>query len=344
MTNLPRRAPYPASASSYLANLVLHYAKQVGVDPAEVCTVAGVAAETLADPAARLPHQMFNALWQAVAQRSGDPDFGLHLAQAADQMAAGSLLQAVLMNCATVGNALDKLTRYHGLTTDMVGLHVRLQGLEVRCGLEAAASGLALQRHHLEAMTGSLAGTLRRLTRDQVQFSAVHFTHAPPADTAEHRRLFGCPVRFGQARNELRFSRDVLTWPVALANVQLLEKLEQLAQAMPSQYAPDKWADRVARQISQKLLQGEKPDLEAVAKALALGPRQLQNRLREEDATFQRLLDALRKDAALRYLQDGELSLCDIAFLLGFTEQSAFNHAFKRWTGGRPREFQRRAN
>jgi AraC-like DNA-binding protein len=340
MPNPSPRALHPATASSYLANLLLHYGAQVGVEPAEICATAGLAPETLSDPAARVPPQTFNALWQAVAHRSGDPDFGLHLAEAADQMAGGSLLLAVLMNCATVGDALEKLARYHGLTTDMVYLRVAPHGRDVACRLEAA-SGISLQRHALEAMVGSLAGTLRRLTRDQAVFSAVHFSHAAPVSTTAHQRFFGCPVHFGQARTELRFSREVLTWPVALANAQLLEKLEQVAQAMLSQAAaPNPWANRVTHQISQKLLRGEKPDLEAVASALALGPRQLQNRLRAEGVTFQRLLDDLRRDAALRYLQDGALPLCDIAFLLGFTEQSAFNHAFKRWTGSRPRDYQ----
>jgi AraC-like DNA-binding protein len=338
-------SPPPATASSDLAKLLLHYAAQVGVDPAEACVAAGLTADALADPAARVPHPTFNALWQAVAQRSGDPDFGLHLAEAADALAAGSLLLAVLMNCATVGNALEKLARYHGLTTNMVSLRMEVRGQEVHCRLERAAPGVALTRQPLEAMVSSLAGTVRRLTRDRVRFSGVDFAQAAPANTAAHQRFFGCPVHFNQAHTALRFNREVLAWPVALANAHLLEKLEPLAQAMLRQaVAPDTWADRVTRQISEQLRHGEKPDLTAVAGALALGPRQLQNKLRAEGMTFQRLLDALRQEAALRYLEDSTLPLCDIAFLLGFSQQSAFNHAFKRWTRRRPRDYHPPAN
>ncbi len=334
--------PDRATASSYLANLLLQYAARVGIEPRAVCAATNLAAETLTDPAARLPLKAFNALWNEVAQRTGDPDFGLHFAQAADRLAAGNLLQAVLLNCATVGSALEKLARYHGLTTDAVHLRVEVRGNTAHCRLEPAPSELPLQRHHTEAMVASLAAALQRLTQDQARFAAVWFAHAAPADSTEHERLFRCPVHFGQVHTELQFSRAVLAWPVALANASLLEKLEPLAQAMLARVAwPGPWASQVAAQISQSLLQGERPALDTVAQALALGPRQLQNKLKAEGLTFQRVLDTLRKEAALSYLQDSTRPLCDIAFLLGFAEQSTFNHAFKRWTGVNPRDYQR---
>jgi len=106
-------------------------------------------------------------------------------------------------------------------------------------------------------------------------------------------------------------------------------------------YPPESWADRVVRWINHCLIQGDKPSLEIIANKLAISPRQLQNKLKEDGCVFQALLDKVRKETALKYLNESQTSICDIAFLLGYSEQSAFNHAFKRWTGGQPGEYRR---
>jgi AraC-like DNA-binding protein len=332
---------HTASASGYLVNLLLQYATGTGINLAGLWEAVGLEASALENPMARIPVEQFNTLWHQVALRSGNPHFGLHFAETADKLTTGSVLSSVMMNCATVESALEKLARYHGLTTDFLRLRVHQQGDCAYCTVEPIDAGVSLHRHYSEAVLCSLALTLRRLTQDKVRFIEAHFTHPCPADTAEHQRIFHCPLMFSQPRNELAIGSEALNWPIPLANAHILEQLEQLAQAMlGSLYQPDTWADRVAHQISQKLLQGEKPTLNAVARELAISPRHLQNKLKEEDITFQALLDELRKQAALKYLNERTLTICDIAFLLGFSEHSAFNHAFKRWTGTSPREYQ----
>jgi AraC-like DNA-binding protein len=89
-------------------------------------------------------------------------------------------------------------------------------------------------------------------------------------------------------------------------------------------------------------MQGEKPIADAVALDLAISTRHLQSKLKAEGTTYRHLLDQVRKELALDYLKRPEMTMFDIAFLLGFSEQSTFNHAFKRWTGSSPKEYQKR--
>jgi len=96
----------------------------------------------------------------------------------------------------------------------------------------------------------------------------------------------------------------------------------------------------VTHLIGKMLSRGEKPMLDAVARELAVSTRHLQNKLKEEGSTYRAILDQLRKEIALEYLSKPEVTIYDVAFLLGFSEQSAFNHAFKRWTGSIPTEYQ----
>ena len=116
--------------------------------------------------------------------------------------------------------------------------------------------------------------------------------------------------------------------------------MEQFAQKLLDRlYVSDVWSDKVVRLLGQLLVRGEDISIENVAKNLAMSVRNLQIKLKDEGASYRRLLDAVRKEIALSYLKENEVSVCDIAFLLGFSEQSAFNHAFKRWTGINPRQY-----
>ena len=89
-------------------------------------------------------------------------------------------------------------------------------------------------------------------------------------------------------------------------------------------------------------MRGDKVRLEEVAGRLAVSPRRLQYRLKEEGTSFSGLLETARMDIAKSYLGRPEVPISDIAFMLGFSEQSGFNHAFRRWTGVTPKEFRKK--
>lgn len=91
-------------------------------------------------------------------------------------------------------------------------------------------------------------------------------------------------------------------------------------------------------------MKGIKPNIDSVSKKLALSRRNLQEKLKAEETTFRNCLESVRKQIALDYLAKPDVTICDIAFLLGYSEQSAFNHAFKRWTGKNPKAYCRELN
>src|SRR5262249_50105493 len=99
----------------------------------------------------------------------------------------------------------------------------------------------------------------------------------------------------------------------------------------------------VRRAVGEGLRRGE-PKLSQVARKVALSPRTLQRRLREDDADFKRLVDGTRRRFALHYLKDPNNTLTEGAYLLGYSEVSAFNRAFRRWTGSTPSDYRRKAS
>ncbi len=334
--------PHRQRVPSYFVDVVGRYAAEAGIDSTGLMNAVGLEAGLLASPTLSVPVEKCLALWNEVMTRSNDPDFGLHFGEKVSRLATGHIITALLMNCATIGEALEKMTRYQSLSIDFFQTSLRSEGKYVFRVIEPATEGAVLHRHHAEAAVCVLAHTLRLLTRSQIQFVEAHFTHPRPANIGEHQRIFACPVLFDQPRTELKFHRAVLAWPIPMADAQMLAHLEHLAQRMEQAiYQVESWADRVACQIDQHLQQHKPPTLKVVAQALALSPRQLQNHLRHESVTFQILLDRQREEAARRYLRENTLTLSDIARQLGFSEQSTFNHAFKRWTGVNPTEYRR---
>jgi AraC-like DNA-binding protein len=176
--------------------------------------------------------------------------------------------------------------------------------------------------------------TARRGTRNAFSPIALEFRHrGAPRDLSE---LTHAPVSFERGEDAVRCRRESLLLPLRGHNATLLSILEahaaQVLQALPSE------SDLLARtrQITRALLPEGEPTLEAVAAQLGLGSRTLQRRLRGAGVTFRRLVDEVRRDCALAQLERSDTSVAEVAFSLGFSDPSAFTHAFRRWTGRTP--------
>lgn len=332
-----------ATTSTDMARILLRYALEIGVDPDEILKIVDLEPSVVWDTEARMPVKQFNALWGEIALRAKDQNFGLHFGKAARDFLGGHVLFSVMMNCPTVESAIDKLARYHGLLSDFVRLRLMQQGNYAYLSWEPVLIDIELDRHHSESICAMLVSVLQSLTKDGIHFVKVRFNHPRPNDTREHQRVLCCPVVFGRPKNELVIRGQDLSLPIFLANPELLDMLEQYAQRLLERlYTPDTWVGRVTRLLGKMLVQGEKPSIDAAAFDLAISARHLQSKLKAEGTTYRQILDQVRKELALDCLKQAEMTMCDIAFLLGFSEQSAFTHAFKRWVGSSPTEYQNR--
>ena len=171
----------------------------------------------------------------------------------------------------------------------------------------------------------------------------IRFCSPAPADSqTAAEAFFGCPVQFDQDDTAVRIPLAYLALPLLHSDPGLRLLLDQQAQAM-LQAMPD--ADAFDRSLQQTLLrrlpEGDAA-LATVAAAMHVSVRTLQRRLEARGQTWQQVLDRSREELARQYLADRGLSLSDIALLLGFSEQSAFTRAFKRWSGQTPAQARKR--
>lgn len=172
---------------------------------------------------------------------------------------------------------------------------------------------------------------------------AVHFRHSAPNNVDSHERWFGCPVHFDAQRDALQVSETALATPNQLGDASVSDFFEAHLQKTLGDLIEDSaLAQRVRIEVSQSLSDGV-PTLSEIAASLGMSGRTLQRRLSEQGHAFQDLVDAARRELAERLLRDTDYALAEIAFLTGFSEQSAFTRAFKRWAGQTPRSFRLKA-
>jgi AraC-like DNA-binding protein len=168
---------------------------------------------------------------------------------------------------------------------------------------------------------------------------AVFFRHAARGDVSVYEEHFRCPVYFETGRDALLVSEDLLDAPNRLGDETVAAFFDRhLEQELTSAANDDGLEQRVRRAVAEVLSEGV-PTLSSIASELGLGSRTLQRRLSDSGHSFQNVVDMARRDLARRLLRETNYSLGEIAFLTGFSEQSAFTRAFKRWAGQTPRSY-----
>ena len=329
------------SVSIIIVRILLKYVEKKGIESFEICKTAEIDSSILKNSQARVSAKQFRAVWEAAVAKAGDVNFGLNFGkEMAQNFPGGHILYNVMMNCPTVRDAAEKFIHYNGLMADAVQPRLAQEGNFIYLTISNSNFKYKIPRHISEALLSSYVNIFRHITEDNFNLVEVRFKHKMPEDTAQHEIFFRSPLLFEQPANELVIAKECLELPIFLANPGLLKPLEQIAQKFIDHlYLSDNLSDKVIRLLSNLLTKGERTNIETIAASLAMSVRSMQIKLKEERTSYQKLLDSVRKEIALSYLQEEDVTICDIAFLLGFSEQSAFNHAFKRWTGGSPKRF-----
>jgi AraC-like DNA-binding protein len=184
---------------------------------------------------------------------------------------------------------------------------------------------------------------IRQLSGNAWTPERVWLAHPRPPDSSALEACFaGTPITFDTGANGLAFAASTLALPVVSADAPLHSVLTQHAErALPPEPPAEDWLARVRLKTREALGEGG-GTLERVARALKMSPRTLQRRLSEHGTSFQDVLDVERQELARRLLEDPRLSVSEVAWRLGYSELTAFNRAFKRWTGKTPGEWRAR--
>ncbi len=335
---MPAQAPTIASGAVRKMRAAL---ADAGVDPAAFFAGVGLDPAVVADPDGRVPLEKLHALWEAAVRVLPRADASV---LAAERYSPGDygLVGFIAMNSATLREGIRDVVRYVGLWTDDPGMALHDDGTLAVAYRTPFADRPGL-RLATEATLAELLHGARLLTQTRITPREVRFRHGAPADLSAHAALFGCAVRFGASDDAMVLGREDLALPLPKADPQLGAYLRTLAnEALEKRAGAETSPLHRVREVLAEELQKGLPSIGRVARRVATSERTLRRRLEANGGSFRALLDETRAELARSYVSDVRLPLSEVAFLLGFSERSAFNRAFKRWTDATPSEWRAR--
>jgi AraC-like DNA-binding protein len=322
--------------SARIGAWIVQRAAARGADAQALMADAGFQPGWLNDAEARMPLAVEERLWDGAAARTQDPLFGLHAA-AAIRPGAFDVLDYAVRTAPDLRTALQRLARYNRLVHDLASFKTLPAGPALRIEHRFDHGVLRPSRHAAEFTLASLVVVAGQLGGAAVQAQAVDFAHAAAGPPAAYRAVFGVVPRFGAPVSCLVLADEVLDRPVPAADPGLSRIVTAHAERLLAAVAPAPAgiAPQVRRQLAEGMAHGP-ATLAQVARRLHMSARSLQRRLDAEGTRFADLVDEVRRELALRYIDDPRLALGEVAYLLGFAEPSPFHRAFKRWTGTTP--------
>lgn len=322
-------------AGSYLQPL-LEAAAARGVTAQALAAAAGLAPDALDPLPEQFPADQYVRLLDIASGLARDPHFGLHVGERV-KLGTYTVYGLILLSCRDFGQAFEQTMRYEQLAHDL-----GRSELQVRDGVAQYTWHSNYPPRHRHLADSVFAGI-------RVFGNWLAGTPLPPADLQlmhdggdvaqreEYARVFGAMPRFGAASNTASFDAAMLRWPVPNADVSLYPVLQQHAEQLLAQRVqPEAGIVAQVHAVIVRRLSHGQVRLASVAEELGLTTRTLQRKLSDVGASFQQVLDQSRFELARNYLRQPGLGLVDIAFLLGYQEQSAFNHAFREWSGMNP--------
>jgi len=314
----------------------------VGLERSQLLERLGLQAADFADPDALLPFESYVSAWEALTAVPGSEDIGLRLGAMSSPRLLGALGYA-MVHAPDAITAILMFRRFRRLVSDTLAPEIDVDDEHVTYHLVWPARVARLVQFADCAFAGTLA-LLKDLTGlpEATQLSVEAWFQCARPEGPDRARVLGCPVRFNAPETRFVLRRRLLEQPLPRSHPGLFDYLERHANTVLSRLPSDGGvAVRVRRLITEALRNGE-PNPKEIGKKLSLSERTLQRRLREEQTTFAELLDSARRELAELYVGEPGVAAYEVAFLLGYSEPSAFHRAFRRWTGVTPQEFRRR--
>lgn len=270
-------------------------------------------------------------LWQAFVDSSSDPLVGISLGQ---QLQVGHLDVAgmLLISCEDYGSSLHALVDYHPIVGEGGDFALSTTVMAARLSYLPRFSACVAQR--VEAVVAAMIQLSHWSTGGVFRPSGVQFRHSPLDAPARYEQLLGCPVTFEQQENALLFEPSLLDTPLIQANAALREQLRELADQQMQALTDDALASRVINLLHQQPGLGK----ERMSEALGMSGRNLTRLLAEEGVSFRQVREQVLLQLAEQQLTRGD-KVVSVATALGFSDESAFSKAFKRWAGISPARF-----
>ena len=311
-----------------------------GMESQSIFSEAGIDLNDARKPTARFPAARMSQVYHLVEEASGDPTFGLSIA---DYVHPTSLhaLGFSLFASSTLESFCRRVVRYFRLVTT-----------NAECQLERTASEYRLvmvptigkaEFYPQDAWMATMVKFIREIYRPD--FSPVRVCLSRPAPKQRRRRFqefFGCTVDFDCDANRIVIDPADMLAELPAANAELARQNDEVVMTLLAKLDKEDIVARV-RALFVELLPSGECSKETVASRLNMSERSLQSKLAARNTSYRELLNETRKELAEQYIRQGLHSVSEVTYLLGFADVSSFSRAFRSWNGVSPSEFRDRS-
>jgi AraC-like DNA-binding protein len=339
--HVAEQGSWKPTAKGAMARLAYAKAKAAGVALEPLLIRAHLTRDQIENPRARIKVRSQIEFLNLVSDALDDEFLGFHLAQIPDLREMGWVYY-VLASSELLIDAFRRAERYSSMINEGISAKC-IDGANVGSSLHYVGVGRHLDRHQIEFWMTVIVRICRQLTGLRLFPNQVRLMHLRERRPAEFAAFFGDNIQFGAGVDEITFDKKVRDLPIVNADPYLNKLLVAYCEEVVRRQRTGRgsFRTRVENVIVPLLPHGE-ARADQIARRLGVSQRTFARRLSSEGLTFQGLMETLRYSLANRYLADKEISISQIAWLLGYQEVGAFSHAFKRWSGEAPREVRAR--
>jgi AraC-like DNA-binding protein len=345
---LPSTPPDPnASALRSWLMAAKSAVEQRGVDADALLQQVGLDLSMATDPMARFPAHLGLAFWQKALTQIDEELIGMEVALQQFMPLNFSALGYALMASETLGQMYLRLSRYAHIVTDAADIRFEMMEGAGRLSISGDTALLGTVDDATRwsifdyAVLTVVRGSRMLYGRDFMPLE-IRLQRRRPKQHAKLERVLRCVPIYGCDTNTLVVDLSTLNKHLSYANLDVVKASETMLDRYQTHISERPLKEQLATVLKELLPSGE-PRQEDVAERLRITLRTLQRRLSDEHTCYRDVLNGIRHQLALRYLSGEQYSIGETAFLLGFSEVSAFTRAFKRWAGTSPREWRNQA-
>lgn len=337
---------YQAKIAVQAVRSFINFTERQGLSRLDLLQAANLVEEQLHDSHLLIDVSRFEDLVSFASSALGDALLGFTHGQVFEPDRWG-VLGLIALTSPHMGAALQAQYRFQSLSGNMGApihmLNLPAEGKQPTAACVQWVPAYNCSHHTCEMIVTGLIALGRQLLNDQ-NYSPlqVSFTHSPQASIEHYEGYFNCPVTFNAQYNGLLLAPDLLNAPLRRFDKELNSLLVERAESLLARQT-SRSPIEVIKDYVIKTLPDHVPDIDEIALYLNLSVRSTQRKLQEYGTSYSQLLDVIRKELALTYLRQTSNSVLYVSERLGFSEQSAFQRAFKRWTDLTPRGYRVKA-
>ena len=306
-------------------------AEAKGVMVSDILAEGGVPRSMLTAPETRLEVDRVLTLWNRLRERANDPALQL---RAPTHLPFGSygVIDYIVDASLTVGEAIHRFARFFRIVANNASVVADESGPEPFMGMATEGGGSAPWMH-VEYTFAAVVGRIRMHIRPGLSLSRVELAHPCPEDPSPYEEVFLAPVIFEAEVDRVYFTWEEWESQTEHGDDYLVQLLERHATILAERLPGPRGG--VVADAQQAILEAlpNNPTAPDIARTLHMSTRTFQRKLNGAGVTFSEVSEGVRAELAKEYLSDSGVPIAQVAFLLGFSEQSSFNRAFRRWTG-----------